>query len=218
MDDVSRNRIESFDNRKQWIVDHKTGVDTNTKLQDLRTVIFDKLAALHTEVGAHAGAASEGHEQTEVKADSREDGVQIAVSVREAALAAASEQPGIDARYPYPRFLNLEDLVALLRSYAIGGATDAAIITAYGAPADWVTQCTGRADDIEAASNAQASATEQRIGSRASYLAKIDELSQLFRTADRIIQNVFKDDVAALASWKSAMHVKSPPKKKKPTP
>lgn len=40
------------------------------------------------------------------------------------------------------------------------------------------------------------------------------------RTAGYIIDNVFENDVAALASWKSASHVEVPPKKKPkpPTP
>ncbi len=36
------------------------------------------------------------------------------------------------------------------------------------------------------------------------------------RTPEAIVRNVFADDVAALASWKSASHVENPPKKKKP--
>ena len=38
------------------------------------------------------------------------------------------------------------------------------------------------------------------------------------RTAGYIIENVFENDVAALASWKSASHVEVPPKKKTPPP
>ena len=214
MDDVTRWRIESFDRRAQWFADHSAGVNANGKLKTNVADFTPKLAALHTEVGTHAGAESEGKEQTGVKADSREDGVAIAVKVSIAAEGAEIEQPGIQARYPYPRGLNLIDLVALLRSYAIGGATDEAILIAYAAPADWVAQCTNTANAIEAAGLTQASAKEQKVGSRASYLAKVDELMQLGRTADRIIQGAFADDVAAIASWATAYHVQQPPKKK----
>ena len=219
MDDVTRNRIESFDDRKAWFDDHTTVVDTNLKLKNLRdTEIFPKLIALHGETGTHAGAESEGEEQTDVKDVSRETGIAIARKVSIAAEAAEIEQPGIQARYPRPRGLSFEDLVNLLRGFVIGGNTDEDILKDYGAPADWVAQCTAAANAIEAAGLTQASAQEQRIGSRAAYLVITDDLMQLFRTADAIIQNLCADDPAALASWKSAMHVKSPPKKKKPTP
>ncbi|MFM9903244.1 MAG: hypothetical protein ACKVQJ_01585 [Pyrinomonadaceae bacterium] len=41
---------------------------------------------------------------------------------------------------------------------------------------------------------------------------------QLIRTADFIIENVFEGDVAALASWKSASHVKTKKYTPPPTP
>lgn len=215
MDDITRWRIESFDRDAQWFADHSTGVDSNGKLKDTKNAFVAKLADLHTEVGTHAAAESEGKEQTEVKADSREDGILIADKVHTAAKGAEIEQPAIEARYPRPRNLNLEDLIALLRSFAIGGAQDEDIIKAYGAPDDWVAQCTATANAIEAAGLAQSSAKEQKVGTRASILAKVDELMQLARTPGHIIENVFSDDPAALASWKTASHVKQPPKKKK---
>lgn len=103
----------------------------------------------------------------------------------------AVNNPGIQARYPYPRNLNDEDLVALLRSYAIGGATDNQIIQDYGAPADWVAQCTARADEFEAASNAQSSAQGSKVGKRALILSMADGLMQRKRTCGYIIENVF---------------------------
>jgi hypothetical protein len=44
----------------------------------------------------------------------------------------------------------------------------------------------------------------------------VDGLMQRKRTCGYFIENVFADDVAALASWKSASHVENPPKKKAP--
>ncbi len=216
MDDVTRRRIEAFDRSKQWFIDHDAGVNSNLKLKTNRQAFDAELTALQAEVGEQTAAVSESQEQTEVKATDREDCVQIAVKVNIAANGAEIEQPGIQARYPYPRNLNDEDLVALLRSYAIGGVTDDQIIQDYAAPADWVAQCTARADEFEAASNAQSSAQGSKVGKRASILAKVAALMQRKRTCNSIIEGVFADDVAALASWKSASHVENPPKKKKP--
>lgn len=216
MDDVTRKRIESFDRCETWFGDHEAGVNSNVKLKTNKNTFIDKLTILRTEVGARAGAVSESEEQTDVKGATREDCVQIATKVNRAAKAAEMEQAGIQARFPYPRNLNDEDLVALLRSYAIAGATDDQIIQDYGAPADWVARCTAAADAFEAASSAQSSAQGGKIGKRAFILATVDELMQIRRTAGYIIENVFADDIAARASWKSAAHVENPPKKKKP--
>jgi hypothetical protein len=218
MDDVTRNRINSFDNCEQWFSDHAAGVDSNGKLKDTKNQFNAKLTTAHTLEGEVAGAVSESEEQTGVKAASREDGVEIAMKVHVAAKAAEIEHPGIQSRYPYPRNLNDEDFVNLLRSYVIGGNTDQDIIKEYGAPNDWVTQCTNTANAIEAASQAQSAAKQQHVGKRAQLLAIVDELMQLKRTAGYLIDNVFADDIAALISWKSAAHVEKPPKKKTPTP
>ena len=72
------------------------------------------------------------------------------------------------------------------------------------------------ANAFEAAGQAQAAAKGDKVGKRALVLSLTDELMQLKRTAGYIIENVFENDVAALASWKSASHVEVPPKKKVP--
>lgn len=172
MDDVTRNRIDAFDRCSQWFIDNAVGVNSNTKLKNL-VVDFDaKLATLHTEAGEQSGAVSESEEQTGVKGDSREDCIAIAIKVNKAAKAAEIEQPGIQARYPYPRNLNDEDLVNLLRSYAIGGVDDDQIIRDYGAPTDWVAQCTALANAFEAAGQAQAAAKGDKVGKRALVLSR----------------------------------------------
>ena len=218
MDDVTRRRIESFDGCEQWFIDHAAGIDANIMFKTKRNLFVAKLGDLRTTVGAQAGAVSESEEQTGVKGADREDCVEIAVKVNLAAKAAEPDQPGIQSRYPYPRNLNDEDLVALLRSYAIGGATDNQIIQDYGAPVDWVAQCTDNANAFEAAGAAQSSAQDSKVGKRALILAQVDELMQLKRTCGYLVDNVFADDIEALASWRSASHVENPPKKKAPPP
>lgn len=75
---------------------------------------------------------------------------------------------------------------------------------------DRVHQHTGNAAAFEA------SAQGQKVGKRAAILAAVDELMQIKRTSGYIIENIFADDIEALASWRSAAHVENPPKKKKP--
>ncbi len=216
MDNVTRRRIESLDRCDTWFTDNAAGVALNVKLAANKTGFVAKLAALRANVGMQTAVVSESFEQTNVKGGGREDCVEIAVKVNRSAKAAEPEQPGIQARYPYPRNLNDEDLIALLRSYAIGGVTDNQIIQDYGAPADWVLQCTDKANAFEAAASAQSSAQGQKVGKRAAILAAVDELMQIKRTSGYIIDNVFADNIEALASWRSAAHVENPPKKKVP--
>lgn len=222
MDDITRNRIETADAVEQWFADHAAGVAANTKLKTTKNNFVAKLTQLRDNVGEQAGAVSEAKEQTDVKGGSRENCVTIAKKVNRSAKAAEIEQPGIETRYPYPRNLNDEALVALLRSFAIGGADDDAIIAGYGAPVDWVQQCTDNADAFEAVTQLQSQATGEKVGKRALTLALVDDLMQLIRTAGYIIENTFENDVAALASWKSASHVKTkkytPPPPTPPTP
>ena len=81
---------------------------------------------------------------------------------------------------------------------------------------DRVRQCTGKADAFEAATAAQSTAQGQKVGKRAAIIAEVDDLMQLKRTSGYIIENVFADNIEALASWRSAAHVENPPKKKAP--
>ena len=81
---------------------------------------------------------------------------------------------------------------------------------------DRVRQCTGKADAFEAVTAAQSAAQGQKVGKRAAIIAEVDDLMQLKRTSGYIIENVFADNIEALASWRSAAHVENPPKKKAP--
>lgn len=89
------------------------------------------------------------------------------------------------------------------------------IVHDYAAPADWVGQCTTKANIFEAAASAQSSAQGEKVGKHAAILSDVDDLMQLKRTCGYLIENVFADDIEALASWRSAANVENPPKKKK---
>lgn len=220
MDDKTRNRVDAFERCDQWFTDHSAQVNSNTKLKNVVSDFSAKLADLHNAAAQEAGAADESKQNTNEKGGSREECIAIAMKVNHAAKAAEIEAPGIATRYPNPKSANDEDLVNLLRSYAIGGAADETIIEAYGAPHDWPALCTNAATAFEAAEMAQSAAKSDRVGSRALILSLADELLLLKRTAGLIIDNVFESDVAALASWRSAAHIELPPAKKKkpPTP
>ena len=71
-------------------------------------------------------------------------------------------------------------------------------------------------DRSEALFAAQSSTQGGKVGKRAPILAKVDALMQRKRTCGFLVDLVFANDVATLASWKSASHVENPPKKKKP--
>lgn len=49
-------------------------------------------------------------------------------------------------------------------------------------------------------------------------LSGIRFVNLIFDIRDSVFERAFEDDVAALASWKSASHVEVPPKKKTPPP
>ena len=75
MDDVTRNRIESFDRCEQWFTDHSAVIGASDKLKTNKNEFVDELALLRTDVGSQTAAISESEEQTDVKFASREDGV-----------------------------------------------------------------------------------------------------------------------------------------------
>ncbi len=57
-----------------------------------------------------------------------------------------------------------------------------------------------------------------RIGKSAEMGDKIKQLTSLKATVGHLVKNYCDGNPAALASWTSAAHVESPPKKKPPTP
>ncbi len=215
MNDYIRRNLECGQRCRQWFIDFKALI-TGGIFKAKSIAMTAKVDELETTAGEQEAAESEGYSATDVKGSERSDLEDEMDPVRTAARAAEFDIPGTRDRYRFNRGMSHQQLLAAGRSFAIGGATDDAIIAAYGAPVDWIAQCDANADAFEAVTQLQSQATGEKVGKRALTLALVDDLMQLIRTAGFIIENVFEGDVAALASWKSASHVKT--KKYTPPP
>lgn len=97
-----------------------------------------------------------------------------------------------------------------------GGTTDEALIESYGAPVNWPQAVTDAADAFEAAFSQQDSAVGSRIAKNAEINDKMAQMIALKATIGHMIPNFCSGNPGAIAAWRSAAHVESPPKKKVP--
>ena len=104
------------------------------------------------------------------------------------------------------------------RSFAEGGSSDESLIESYGAPNKWPQAVTTTADAFEAAFGQQDSAVGSRIAANVDFNDEMAQMIALKATVGHMVPNFCSGNPGAIAAWRSAAHVESPPKKKVPNP
>lgn len=214
MNDKNRRYLEAGQRCRQWIIDFVALILPGTMFQTKTTLFTAAVNEIEVLAGEIEAAVGEGLGATDVKSSERLDLLDIMERVRAAARAAEPDQPGTRDRYRFTNNLSHQALLAAGRSFAEGGVTDSALITSYGAPANWPAAVTTACDAFEAAFGQQDSAVSTRIGKNAEINDKLTQMIALKATISHMVPNFCSGNPGAIASWTSAAHVELPPKKK----
>jgi len=216
MNDKFRRAIESGQRCRQWIVDYASLIPGGSMFETKTKALTNLVNAIENRAGDLESATDEGLSATTFKISELDDLTDLLSKCRDAARAAEYDNPGTRDRYRFNLAMSQEQILAAGRSFATGGATDQALLEAYGAPANWPALITAACDDLEAALNAQNSAVGSRVAANADISTDLDDLRKLKSTIGHMVKLYAATNPGALAAWKSAAHVERPPKKKTP--
>ena len=219
MNDFIRLNLESGQRCRQWFIDFKPLINGGSIFASKAAGMTAKVDQLENTAGQQSAATSQGLSATDVKGSERTDLENALDPVRTAARAAEFDIPGTRDRYRYNRAMTNQELLAAGRSFAIGGATDEAMLVSYDAPKGWVAIITVAADAFEAAFGLQDSAKGQSVAKNAELNALVHEMNA-FKGALRhhVINNTLTNP-GARAAWQTAAHVqKAPSSPAPPTP
>ena len=219
MNDFIRLNLESGQRCRQWFIDFVLLIAAGSIFESKAHAMTVKVNALETTAGQQSAATSLSVSATDVKGSERTDLENALDPVRTAARAAEFDIPGTRDRYRYNRAMSHQELLAAGRSFALGGATDEALLTSYDAPNGWVAAITAAADAFEAAFGLQDSAKGQSVAKNAELNALVHEMNA-FKGALRhhVINNTLTNP-GARAAWQTAAHVqKAPSSPAPPTP
>lgn len=218
MNDYIRVNLESGQRCRQWFIDFASLITAGSIFETKSTAMTAKVNLLETTAGEQSAASASGMSATDVKGSERDDLENILDPIRTAARAAESDHPGTRDRYRFNRAMSHQELLAAGRSFALGGATDAALLISYDAPFGWPAAVTAACDEFEAAFGLQDSAKGQSVAKNAEAYALVREINALKSAIRHHVKNKTANNPGARAAWTTAAHVEKPASAPKPPP
>lgn len=216
MNDYIRRNLESGQRCRQWFIDFAALIPAASIFETKSNAMTAEVNSLENIAGQQEAAESEGLSATDVKGSERQDLIAEMEPIRNAARAAEFDHPGTRDRYLFNRAMSHQNLLAAGRSFAEGGATDAALLVSYGASAGWPADITAACNAYEASFGVQDSAKGQSVAKNAELYAGVEAMNALKSSIRHLVANYAAGNPGALAAWTTAAHVELPPKKKKP--
>jgi len=179
---------------------------------------FDELRGTVVEIHAHADkqvtGLSSAHQSTQDKSGARETALQILNAMR----LTARNIPGQAAEFDFKGKPKDQDLIFLSRSYAAKATPIKAQFIQRGLGIDFLEVLKSATDSVEQRLSNRAEQTQMHASATASIEDLIEQGMALVRELDTIMRNLFRDDPAMLAAWRSASHVERTPRRPAPTP
>ncbi|HRI04953.1 MAG TPA: hypothetical protein PLL77_14535 [Pyrinomonadaceae bacterium] len=215
MNDYIRRNLESGQRCRQWFIDYAALIPGGSIFKAKANGMTAKVNELENTAGEQEAASSEGFSATDVKGSEHDDLIAALTPVRTAARAAEFDIPGTRERYRFNVSMTDQELLAAGRSFALGGATDEALLVSYDAPAGWVATVTAACDAFEATFGLQSSAKGQSVAKNAEMYALVKEMNAFKGALRHHVINTTLNNPGARAAWQTAAHVEKAPTTKK---
>lgn len=212
MKDTETRRLDMFIRVRQFGATHTGSFPANTRgsevIAALNTVIT-KLEGHATTQESGKRAALEG---TAVKAVARAALREDMEAISRTARAMALTTPGLDDKFRLPRNVGDQAWLAAARSFAADAEPLKAEFIRRGLPADFLEDLDADIEAFEQSIDSRAQKTGTRVAATVAIDEAIERGMNAVRELDAIVQNVFRDDPAALAEWTSASHTERSPR------
>ena len=220
MNDYIRHNLESGQRCRQWFIDFAALIPAGSIFETKTLALAAKVGEIENIAGQQEAAKGEGLSATDAKGSERQDLLDTLEPVRDAARGAEFDHPGTRDRYRYNTSMADQQLLAAGRSFALGGASDQALLESYDAPLTWPLAVTAACDAFEATFAPQISAKGDSVAKNAELNAKTAEMNALKAAIRHSVKINTANNPGAKAAWETAAHVEKSPTKKKdpPTP
>lgn len=214
MNDQERNYYNAFVRVRDF------GVENDNVIKDFPTAVTN-FTAIGTGIDAieasgevqSSGAISQG---VVSKAFVLDDLREIMRRINRTARAIAVDDPSVAALFRMPQGSNEQQMLAAARAFASNALPIQQQFVDYGMNANFITDLQTSIESYEQAITQKNVALDEGIGATANIGVTVKNTLNALRRLRGIIPNIFVNDVAKLAAWKSASHVERMPKKKAP--
>ena len=115
--------------------------------------------------------------------------------------------PNIDDLFRVPPGSGRRSLIAAARVFAENAAPYKQKFVDYGMDETFVEDLLERADALEAALNAAAASSGERVGATGTLESEVDAASDIVEALDPIVRRIYRNNQTKLAAWTFATHV-----------
>jgi hypothetical protein len=214
MKDTQTRKYEAFLRAQEFGDNYAARIPTETIAKELFKRLDEIIEHMNNHSSAQSSsmrAAREGGTLKEVRR------VELHALLKRISRTAKSiPMPGLADRFRVPSRLKDQDLLSLARSIAADAAPVKVEFVRRGLPANFIDNLSTLITNFEQAVDQMIQSRETRIAATAA----INDLVQVgmdnLRQLDPIMRNIFVDDPATLAAWRSARHVERTPRSKRP--
>ena len=214
MNDQERNYYNAFVRVRDF------GVENNNVIKDFPTAVtnFTAIGAGIDAIEASGEVQSSGAISQGVvsKAFVLDDLRETMRRINRTARAIAVDDPSVAALFRMPRGSNEQQMLAMARAFASNAVPIQQQFVNYGMSANFITDLQTNIENYELAITQKNVALDEGVGATANIGVTVKNTLNALRRLRGIIPNIFANDVAKLAAWKSASHVERTPKKKTP--
>lgn len=168
--------------------------------------------------GAQDAAALDRQESTEQKDAAIKTLLEQVRAINRTARAINNLFPGIADQFRMPSNSD-QSVLNRARAFLSEAAPIQTEFTKRDLPASFLADLQGAVDAVEAAEERQSAALARQTEATAAVTLALKTLRDIVRELDVVIRNKYSTEPDILASWRSASHIESAPKKaKKPAP
>lgn len=180
--------------------------------------LFARVKAAATELSNHIAQQVSGRfseqEGTVSKAVVRAALRELLERIRRTARSISETMPEVEAKFRLPRNSGDQELLGVARAVATDAIPLKNEFISYAMPPDFLEELGELIEEFRTALTTQQTGRSSRVAATAAIDDTLEEALSAVRRLHSIVHNTFADDVALLAAWTSARHVRREPRRK----
>jgi hypothetical protein len=215
MNDHDTRRYEMFLRVRDFGTSYAPDYSANTFAVELYTTLNEVIAGLESQTSTQSSSISASRQHSRSKSVARDELERSMRAISRTARAMVKTIPGLEEKFRFSSELKDQDLIARARAFAADALPVKAEFIKRGLPADFLDDLNDDIEQFEEAIALRIQGTGMHISATAAIDDLIERGMEMVRELDPIMRNIFAQDAAKVAAWRSASRVERAPRRAK---
>lgn len=184
----------------------------DSRAMALVAIVAEVIADAQEQAARQVAANLDRRESTEQKRVAIRTLLLLMRAISQIARSINQQFPGMADQFRMPPDID-QVILNTARAFITNAAPIAVRFTSRGLSAGFIGELQAAIDAVLSAETRQSAALAAQTAATAALAAALEREREAVRELDVIIRNVFRDDPATLAAWKSASHIERAPRR-----